>query len=329
MLQVDAPRGDFAGFHTSIPWYEYLHSQGWAIARYLRLVVLPVGLALDYGSSPIAHWRGVPGLILLAILAVITAWCWSRASRWGWLAFAGSCFFLVIAPSSSIVPIATEIAAERRMYLPLAAILAVLVIAVHRALRGAPRLRRPAAVAAVVLLAALTFERSRLYADPVAIWRDATEKFPDNARAWYNLGVATAAVPALGADRAESYFRETIARDSTHADALLRVLVAEFQRHEIAAAKVHLRQYPLTSGNDTVLAGLGKVLFATGDTVGATLALERAAESGTNVETLVTLSALYLIEGRTDDAIVSLRKAAALDPGRQDVAQTLARLQHP
>ncbi len=84
---VMTPRGSSVGFNSGVPWYEYLHSQGWAIAHYLRLVIIPVGLTLDYGFRVVPHWRGVPGLLLLTALALLTIAAWTRANRWGWAAF--------------------------------------------------------------------------------------------------------------------------------------------------------------------------------------------------------------------------------------------------
>ena len=42
--------------------------------------------------------------------------------------FAGAVFFLALAPTSSLLPIPTEVAAEHRMYLPLAAVIALMFI---------------------------------------------------------------------------------------------------------------------------------------------------------------------------------------------------------
>ena len=52
-------------------------------------------------------------------------------------------FFLTLAPTSSIVPIATEVGAERRMYLPLAA-LSVLAVTLAWAMVGRLRAQWPA-----------------------------------------------------------------------------------------------------------------------------------------------------------------------------------------
>ena len=60
----------------------------------------------------------VPGLLVLA-LGVATLLALRRHRRLGFL---GVWFFVTLAPTSSIVPIATEVGAERRMYLPLMAL---------------------------------------------------------------------------------------------------------------------------------------------------------------------------------------------------------------
>ena len=89
------------------------------IAHYLALAFWPQNLVLDYYDWPIVHsWSG------------LGRGCWSRcrfcflwSSLWRkpWLGFLGAWFFIILAPSSSVLPIFTEIAAEHRMYLPLIA----------------------------------------------------------------------------------------------------------------------------------------------------------------------------------------------------------------
>ena len=83
----------------------------------MRLTILPSQLVADYGTTPIAGPHGIPGLVLLTCLGVAT--CVALVRKYP-VAFLGASFFLILAPSSSVVPISTEIAAERRFYLPLA-----------------------------------------------------------------------------------------------------------------------------------------------------------------------------------------------------------------
>ncbi len=332
-IVATSPRGTSASFTGAIPWYEYLHTQGWAIAHYVRLAVVPVGLSLDYVSTPIAHWRGIPGLVLLTALALITILAWTRASRWGWLAFLGTWFFAILAPSSSVLPVLTEVAAERRMYLPLAAVLVLLVVgvvagsdrfAVPRQANGGAVSRRAQALGAMAcavcgVFAVLTFERGRLYQSPEAIWRDATMEQPDDARAWYNLGVMVSNASTLRAAEAEHDFRQALVIDSTYADALIRVALDEMGRHEYGEAKEHLRLFPLASGNDTVLANLGAALVSNGDTTGAMLALERAVQEPSSVETLEEYGTLLLAVGRPAAAAADFERAVAMFPAHDDV----------
>ena len=222
-LMVNNPRGNTVGFNASPPWYEYLHTQGWAIAHYLRLALLPIGLSFDYDFRPVAHWQGVPGLVLLVALAIGTILAWLQANRWGWLGFLGAWFFLILAPSSSVVPILTELVAERRMYLPSIAVLLGLLVAVDAGAQAIglarPVVQRTAWTAAsiiVMVLAVLTWRRSALYAEPEALWRDATHRMPTDPRAWNNLGSVVASASADRADEAESFYR-TAGCNSTRA----------------------------------------------------------------------------------------------------------------
>jgi tetratricopeptide (TPR) repeat protein len=134
-LMLRTPRGETVGFHLGMRWYEYLYTQAWAIGRYTQLVFWPDRLSFDYGIRLVRDWRGIPGLLALASLLIATLIAWRHANRWGWFGFLGAWFFLILGPSSSIVPIVTEVAAERRFHLPLVAVILGLAIVVEAARR--------------------------------------------------------------------------------------------------------------------------------------------------------------------------------------------------
>jgi hypothetical protein len=75
----------------------------------------------------------LPAVLLAALLAA-TVWGLARRSP---AAFAGAWFFLILAPSSSVLPIVTEVAAEHRMYLPVAGVIALVVIGIFELARRA------------------------------------------------------------------------------------------------------------------------------------------------------------------------------------------------
>jgi len=133
-LIVGGSRGTTIGFDRGVTWQAYLYTQAWAIPHYVRLLLWPDGLTFDYGRTPIHGPLGIPGLIVLGVAATATIAAWRR-DRWRWFGFLGAWFFLILAPSSSFVPIRTEMAAERRAYLAIAAVI-VLVVA------GAEYIRR-------------------------------------------------------------------------------------------------------------------------------------------------------------------------------------------
>ena len=101
--------------------WQYLQTQAGVIAHYLRLSFWPSPLVVDYYGWPPAEGLVsvlLPGLLIVTLIA-LTVWLLRQRSG---LAFLGAIFFMVLAPTSSVIPLSNEIAAERRMYLPLAAI---------------------------------------------------------------------------------------------------------------------------------------------------------------------------------------------------------------
>lgn len=197
VLLAAGPRSDSVGFEHGITALDYLRTQAGVILWYLRLTFYPHPLAISYDDWPIVRAFSdavIPGAVILVLLGA-TLWAWRRRPAAGFL---GAWFFLILAPTSSFVPIVTEVAAERRMYLPLVAPVLLCVLAGHwllrSTLRRAPRRARRVASVAVVAIAAVlaprTFTRAQDYRSAVAIWQDTVAKRPQNAVAHVNLGNA-------------------------------------------------------------------------------------------------------------------------------------------
>jgi tetratricopeptide (TPR) repeat protein len=133
------------GFLGGWTWWLYLRTQAEVIVHYLRLVFWPRPLAFDYAWLPAATWTQVlPQFLLLGALGIATVFALVRCRP---IAFLGVWFFLILAPSSSILPIASEVAAEHRMYLPLAALMTLIVLGAYA---GVERITGPAQTAASV-----------------------------------------------------------------------------------------------------------------------------------------------------------------------------------
>ena len=120
-------QGESAGFHTGVSVIEYARTQLDVIAHYIRLAIWPVGLVFDSSDWPLTKsWAAVNWggwlVLLLAIVSAIAVWTKP------WLGFVGAWFFVILSPSSSVVPIVTEVISEQRMYLPLMGMVVLVVM---------------------------------------------------------------------------------------------------------------------------------------------------------------------------------------------------------
>jgi tetratricopeptide (TPR) repeat protein len=212
------------------PW-TYLLTQTGVIMHYIRLSFVPWPLALDYDGWPMARsiLTVAPYALVLIVLLAATIVAIVRRNPLG---FPAAWFFAFLAPSSSVLPLATEIAAERRMYLPLAAIVAIVVVGAFaiwqrlavRFVPDARRRHRVGTAASIVTVSALTialgaqtYTRNMDFWSDEGIWRDTVEKRSANPRARLNYGIDLYAAGRL--QEAERELREAVRLRDTSAAA--------------------------------------------------------------------------------------------------------------
>jgi protein O-mannosyl-transferase len=212
-LVAAAPRTLSAGFSApdAAPW-TYLLNQSVMIARYLQLAIWPHSLVTYYGwPLPLTLADVWPYALLVGALEAFTV---VALFRWPKIGFLGVWFFVTLAPTSSIVPITTEVGAERRMYLPLIALVVLAVVGGARAwtlLDRSPsvpaKAGRAFAIAIVVLavvLASRTVARNVEYQSSLTLAETTTERWPTPA-AHSMLGTELAAAGRFA--EAESHLR--------------------------------------------------------------------------------------------------------------------------
>jgi protein O-mannosyl-transferase len=183
-----------------ISWWDYLRTQPEVIVHYIRLAIWPDDLCFDYGwqvqANPAIYW---PLVMLFALIFVAGCFLWWRRTIAGFLILA---FFVYLAPSSSLIPIA-DLAVEHRMYLPLLPLIVGAVAGSTRLTFGwvkvsnkdAGLVPQPLglllAVAMFLVVAGYgwrTRERCNIYQSPLLLWQDTLAKRPENARAIHNVG---------------------------------------------------------------------------------------------------------------------------------------------
>ena len=192
LMRGTGNRGGSIGFGIGIDWWAYALTQFHAVARYLALALWPRAQIFDYGT----YWVRRAGEVVpyaLVVLALLGATLWALRRRPA-LGFLGCWFFVILAPTSSIVPGTTQMIVEHRMYLPLAAVtvLGAALLARSRAPPEGGGRRRSLARGWRRRALGLTLgTATRSIAATLALWQDTVAKRPDYARAHNNLGAAS------------------------------------------------------------------------------------------------------------------------------------------
>ena len=356
-LMWTAPRNLSAGLsaHDADVW-TYLLNQTVMITRYLWLAIWPRELVLYYGwPMPLGLRDVLPQALLLGMLIGLSAWALWRHSRAGFLCMA---FFLALAPTSSVMPIATEVGAERRMYLALVPLTALAVAGFRLAVRSS-RLRTAALVSVTLLLGAGTLVRNLEYRSSLRLAETTFERWPTPA-AHSMLGTELAAAGRLAeAERhlreaapfhpparyylaavleGQGQAREAIAQfesfissqppelDQVHpARALMAGILVKEGRFEEAATqyKAMLTSHP---DDDSAMVLLAQV-YLREQRFGEAIPLLRtavAAQPG-NASTLGSLGVALASTGRLDEAIDAFRRAVAIDPQNDHAQKNLER----
>jgi tetratricopeptide (TPR) repeat protein len=175
-------RGTF-GLPPEVASWRYALTQLVAVVHYLKLSFWPHPLVFDYGTELYRpSLQILPYAIVVIALVAATIWALVKRPAEGFLGF---CFFAILAPSSSIVPVAIEPLAEHRMYLALIPIVMLVVQGIYRGLGHG------ALMTCLVLSVGLswaTWQRNDSYRTNESLWADTVAKRPDNERAHYNLG---------------------------------------------------------------------------------------------------------------------------------------------
>ena len=225
--------GSAAGFAVeTVSVKQYVLSQPGVILHYLRLAIWPHPLCLDYGWKPAETFVDiVPPAIMILVLLSGSAW---TLRRWSPVGFLGACFFLILAPTSTIMPIA-DLAVEHRMYLPLAAIITLIVILIDHRLRCKISLR-PLISGSLVLvttlvLIAATVARNHTYQSDLTLWESVLKVAPDNPRA--HCSVAAIFQREGNYEMAIEYYKQALSIEINYYEAL----------HNLGSALVELGHY--------------------------------------------------------------------------------------
>ena len=330
VLRSQAGRYPEAGF-TLGESLLYAANQPAVIVWYLSRLVLPTGQSLDHGAvlETDLFGAGWPRLAAVAAFAAGLMMAVFNMRRRPVTAFLVVAFLLLLAPTSSFVPV-HDVCVEHRMYLasviPIAAVAALIAHVVPE------RMFAGAATVIVLALALITGSRNTVYRSGLAAWGDAVAKSPGSSRALSRYGTELSV--AERHDESIAACQAAVRRNprSTAVHAALAAALLNAGRDVEAAA---VSRAGLTAGGnvppgqdpilDRLVLYLGIAADRLGDERGATLLAEAVRRRPESVAAREQLA--RAVRGRDPaEAIRQLEAVVSLDPGNADAFNNLGSL---
>ena len=256
---------------------------------------------------------GLAGLVFLLFGA---RWLF-RHPRFHWAGVGAGSFFILLLPTSSIIP-SRDFAFEHRLYLPMLgfSLLVSFLVAGWR--------RRTVCLGLIlVAFSVLTIDRGRVWASDVRLWQDATENAPGKARAWFNLGGAQL---DSAPDRARVAFEQAIRLQPELPEAFYNLGVIEQGRGDnIAALGWYQRSVDQAPEYWPAINNMGNVRFSLGDHPGAITDFNRTLELNPEYwPAEYNLAIVYTAMARPADAVPKLRIVLDWSPDFREARYLLA-----
>ncbi|MEW5734321.1 MAG: tetratricopeptide repeat protein [Thermodesulfobacteriota bacterium] len=313
--------------------WQYFSTQPAVLFHYLFQSFWPNHLCFDW-KWPVSGTRdfvlygaGIAALLALTVAGLV------RRSLAG---FAGAWFFLILAPTSSVVPL-VKIACDYRMYLPLAAVVSLAVLSGYAGVRrlgrrmpeGSGRSRAEAALFILVLLAGfglagMSVLRNRVFSSSLDLWADTARKDPGNERARISLGKE---LNIAGKPReAIAEFQAALAADPDNYYALSDLASSYMKLGEPEKALFFVnRALTVHPSVPDIHYAAGNILARLGDMARA----ERHFATAVSISPYFTLAWLNwgncrMAAGDPERALALYRKADEIEPGRADVHYNMA-----
>lgn len=294
--------------------------------RYLRLLVMPVGLSAEY-EVPL---RQIPDLSVLASVLVLAMFCYGacrlyRGNRL--LLFWLMVFVIGFLPVSQIVPIVTPMN-DRYFYLPLVGAAPFFGLTVQLLLDRATGWKRQAfqvfMTVLLAVLALLSWQRTAVWRNGVTLWSDVVAKAPLNYEAWDSLG--SAYIDSGDEMNASMAYKRALALNPGYALSLKNSGVLYLKNGEIEPALKHfLRLVRVQPTNAEAFEFLGLTMKIGGDLSGAEQALSQSLRlDPRRSSALVLLAQLYVVKGDFVHAREFLQRAQQVEGSTVNIETGLA-----
>jgi len=161
-----------------------------ALFNYIRLLLLPLGLHMEYGKKlfSFADHRVLSGLLLFCVLSAFAA---SKRKKAALPSFCVGWFLVALVPQANIYPINAYMA-EHWLYVPSIGYFLLLAYGLRRlcAARALSKAGYLAISASIISYSYLTIQYNSFWREPISFYERTLHYAPDSARVHNNLGLA-------------------------------------------------------------------------------------------------------------------------------------------
>jgi tetratricopeptide (TPR) repeat protein len=260
-------------------------------------------------------------MIWFAVLAAVSIFAWMYRREYPLAAYGWFGFLLLLAPTSSVIPI-RDVIAERRIYLPFICLLFITAEFLRR-IRIQPAMLASALGVVLVVASYATYQRSKVWATTLAFWSDTAAKSPGNARAHFQL--AYAQWKAGNCSQAVENYAKVATLQKPDDRLLVDWALALDCLNKPDEAVAKLRQAAAHAPSALIYAQIGMIYGKRDRFEDSIAALDQAAKLEPRFEmTYVYRGNLHLTRGEYQTAAGWYRHALAINPNNQTARNALA-----
>jgi len=313
---------DVAQSATPRGFFEHWVTEAYIVPLYIMKALVPTGLNIDPDIRQIMHVTDPRLVISLLFLAAVFYGLYRLYRKERLAGFLGFWFFLAISPET-VMPI-TDFMAEHRTYLPLAGPAVLFGLWMERLISRSPsiigrpgltRMGLPIAVSLIIILfAAETAARNRVYSSDVALWTDTVEKSPHKARPANALGFAY--LHAGKPDEAKRYVAKAIEYEPNRPNWYFNMGIILKEQGKFAEALPYIKRTVELVPDDYVFqVGLGVTYVNLGQDEKAAECFRKAIQIQPDYpDARYNLGTYYINKGDYAAAVGQFKKAVELEP---------------
>jgi tetratricopeptide (TPR) repeat protein len=295
-------------------WWQRPFVAGDALAFYVFKAVVPVDLGVEYGRTPhsvMSHGWSYTAWVLPAGLL---AFCFRERRRHPSAWLGAVTFVIFLLPTMGLVPFAFQAhstVADRYAYLPM---LGIGLVFADRVAAVSANIALRAASAAMVVLAALSFNQSSYWSDNAEFLRHTLDVNPDVAFAHINL--ANVLLKEDHVDEAVEHLRKALELDPGYAEGENNLGLALVKLGRLDEAEAHYRKaVALNPRYFKAYENLGAVYLQTNRLDPAIASLEAALKiQPSEAKALNDLGVALMQSGRSTQGLEAFQRAVAAEP---------------